>query len=126
MRVLAVDDNELNLKLISEALSSRGHTVSTVRDPSRAIAEAEAFGPHVVLLDIAMPGTDGIELMRRFRDHPRLGAVPIYALTAHDDVEMKGLTQGGGFTEVLRKPCSIGRLLDLVGQADNARPTAAR
>jgi hypothetical protein len=83
MKVLAVDDNLLNLKLITTLLQSRGHDVRAVGTPNTVVEEARAFRPDVVFLDIAMPDRDGVAVMQDLRGCAELRGLPIHALTAH-------------------------------------------
>lgn len=117
MKVLTIDDNPLNLKLIRAMLEPHGHQVQAVNRPARAVAAALDFRPDVILLDIAMPGRDGIQVMRDLRACAELRSVPIHALTA---LAMEGLQQHvapDAFTSIVRKPCAKDRLLALLENA---------
>lgn len=111
MKVLTIDDNPLNLKLIEAMLAPHGFQVRAVETSSMAVPAALEFRPDVILLDIAMPGRDGIQVMRDLRACAELKATPIHALTA---LAMEGLQQHvapDAFTSILRKPCGKDRLL---------------
>ncbi|MGE5476789.1 MAG: response regulator [Bacteroidales bacterium] len=117
MKVLTIDDNPLNLKLLSAMLEPHGHQVLTVSTPASAVSAALEFRPDIILLDIAMPGRDGIQVMHDLRARQELKATPIHALTA---LAMEGLQQHvapDGFTSIIRKPCGKERLLALVEDA---------
>jgi two-component system cell cycle response regulator DivK len=117
MKVLAVDDNLLNLKLITTLLESRGHDVLAISTPMTVVAEARAFHPDLILLDIAMPDRDGIEVMHDLRGCADLRGLPIHALTAHSTDSLHEHVGENGFTSIVRKPCSMDRLLELLGEA---------
>lgn len=120
MRILAIDDNLLNLKLIDTLLTARGHSVQALNAPMEAVAVAQSFRPDIILLDIAMPDRDGIEVMRDLRACPELRNVPIHALTAHNSEAITEHVGGNGFTSIVRKPCSMDRLLALLNEPATA------
>jgi two-component system cell cycle response regulator DivK len=82
-RILLVEDNEQNLELALFLLEEEGYEVRTARDVDEfesAIAEPP---PDLVLLDMHLPGTDGLTLLGRLRELPTHANVPVVALTAH-------------------------------------------
>jgi CheY-like chemotaxis protein len=81
-RVLIVDDNPTNLKLASDVLLSEGFAVETAQDAEQALRILERQVPDLILMDIALPGMDGLALTRRLKAESRFGQVPIVALTA--------------------------------------------
>lgn len=95
--VLAVDDSETNLKLLSIVLGKRGCTVRTAADGAEALRVAEAEPPDLILLDVVMPGDDGFEVCRKLKQAPRLADIPVLFLSALDDVADKvhGFEAGG-------------------------------
>lgn len=80
--ILVVDDNATNLKLASEVLQMEGHEVLRASDADEALALLGAHRPDLILMDIALPGMDGLELTRRLKADPDLCTVPIIALSA--------------------------------------------
>lgn len=85
--VLIVDDNPSNLKLARLVLSTAGYVVRTAADAEEALAELRAFRPRLILMDVQLPGMDGLELTRRLKAEPSLRGVLIVGLTAY---AMKG------------------------------------
>jgi CheY-like chemotaxis protein len=124
MRILAVDDDDLVLRLLSTVLEAHGHTVATVRDARDVIEVSDRFRPDLVFLDIAMPHRDGVSLMGELRASRQGAEIPIYALTASHYSQVQHCVGQGGFTGVLRKPCSMKTLLRLT--ADTERTAACR
>ena len=103
-RVLIVDDNPTNLRLAASVLELEGHQVDTVADADQALAYLADTVPDLILMDIALPGMDGLTLTRRIKTDPRLAAVPVVALTAF---AMKGDDQkarDAGCVGYLTKP----------------------
>lgn len=82
-RILVVDDNPLNLKMTRLLLVGEGYEVRTASDSQEALAVLAVFRPHLILMDIRMPGMDGLELTRRLRADPATQDVIIVALTAN-------------------------------------------
>jgi CheY-like chemotaxis protein len=82
MKVLIVDDNPTNLKLASDVLECEGYVVERAEDAERAQEVVERFMPDLILMDIALPGMDGLTLTRLLKANPAYQHVRIVALTA--------------------------------------------
>jgi CheY-like chemotaxis protein len=109
-RILVVDDNvdvAVSLKLL---LQGSGHEVAVAHDGAAALAQAETFGPELVLLDIGLPGMDGYEVARRLRDNPRTCDAALIALTGYGQPRDRELTAEAGFDHHLVKPVDVGTL----------------
>ena len=85
--VLIVDDNPVNLKLVRFVVEEAGHEVATAVDAESALAALAARKPAVILMDLQLPGIDGLELTRRIKASPATQDVAIIAVTAY---AMKG------------------------------------
>lgn len=85
--VLVVDDNAQNLKLVRVLLVSEGYEVRTAVDAEEALKVLETFTPALILMDLQLPGMDGLELTRRLKADPERRRISIIALTAY---AMKG------------------------------------
>ena len=103
-RILVVDDNALNLKLLVDWLEHESYVVSTAADGLEALAKIEAEGPEIVLLDVLMPGLDGFETCRRIKADPAVAHIPVVMVTALEDVDdlVKGFEAGAD--DFLTKP----------------------
>jgi len=86
-RLLIVDDNPTNLKLVSYLLKSHGHEVATAGDAETALEAIAQERPTLILMDLQLPGIDGLELTRRLKADPQTRSIPIIAVTAY---AMKG------------------------------------
>jgi CheY-like chemotaxis protein len=81
-RVLLVDDEPVIRELVQAMLEGGGVEVRCIADGARALQEVRAARPDLVLLDIVMPGLDGLSVLRLLRAEPGLAGVPIHMLTA--------------------------------------------
>ena len=86
-RILIVDDNATNLKLVAYLMRSNGYEVTTAGDADAAVAEIAARTPRLILMDLQLPGVDGLELTRRLKADPATRDIVIVAVTAY---AMKG------------------------------------
>ena len=113
-RVLAVDDNADVVTGVARVLKLAGYEVQTARDPIAAITVAEAFRPHVALLDIGLPVMDGYALGRELR--ARLGdAAPILvALTGYGEQRGRRSNERATFVSHLVKPVDMDELVGLL------------
>ena len=84
---LIVDDNAANLKLARVLLSGEGYEVRTAGDAEQALELLESFCPRLILMDLQLPGMDGLELTRRLKADPTRRDIAVIALTAY---AMKG------------------------------------
>lgn len=82
LRILIVDDNPTNLKLASRVLESEGYLISLAADAEAAQAILSHQVPDLILMDIGLPGMDGLTLTRKLKSDERLRHIPVVALTA--------------------------------------------
>ena len=103
-RILVVDDNLANLRLLADWLASESYAVSTATNGCEALAKIEAEEPDIVLLDVMMPGLDGFETCRRIKADPATVHIPVIMVTALQDVD--DLVRGfeAGADDFLTKP----------------------
>jgi CheY-like chemotaxis protein len=85
--ILIVDDNPTNLKLAADVLACEGHTIARARNADEAQEILKHTLPNLILMDIQMPGMDGLTLTRLLKSNPSYQHIPIVALTA---LAMKG------------------------------------
>jgi len=108
MRILVVDDDPHILSFLKRGLVYEGYTVDTASSGTEALAQARENEPELVILDIMMPGIDGIEVCKRFR---QASAVPILMLTAKGTVDDKVVGLDSGADDYLVKPFAFDELL---------------
>jgi CheY-like chemotaxis protein len=80
--ILIVDDNPINLKLARSVLEIEGYQVDAAIDAEDALGYLERTSPDLILMDIALPGMDGLSLTRKLKADPRWRSIPVIALTA--------------------------------------------
>lgn len=85
--ILIVEDNEISLKLVKILLTVEGYDVITARDATEALAVLEKADPKLILMDLQLPGMDGLTLTRLLKSNPKYQHIIILALTAY---AMKG------------------------------------
>jgi CheY-like chemotaxis protein len=113
--ILIIDDNPANLKLARVVLSTEGYLVQTATDGAEALKVLEKFTPQLILMDIQLPGSNGLELTQKLKSDPRWRSVVIIAFTAY---AMKGdeeKAKAAGCDGYLTKPISIKTLAKVVG-----------
>ena len=120
-RVLLVEDNDTQRALFSEALNARGFLVGVARNGAEALELAAAFDPDLVVMDVQMPGMDGLEATRRLRATRSLRETPVLALTALVMPGDQERCREAGVDEYLAKPVSLEALAEAVGRLARRR-----
>jgi CheY-like chemotaxis protein len=115
-RILVVEDNPLNLKLVRDVLTFSGYDVVAAPSGEEGVSLAGSCEPDLVLMDIQLPGIDGYEALRMLRQDPRLDGVPVVALTAFAMREDRERATLAGFDGYLGKPISVQALPSQVGE----------
>jgi CheY-like chemotaxis protein len=124
-RILVVDDNPVNLKLASDVLEFEGYTVDRAYDAEHALRAIQRQRPDLVLMDVALPGMDGLTLTRQLKADAATRSICIVALTAF---AMKGDDQkarDAGCDGYISKPIDTRKLpvqvAEMLAAADGAR-----
>jgi CheY-like chemotaxis protein len=108
LRILIVDDNADSAGMLKILFRSAGYEATTALDGTAAIATAHSFRPHVILLDVSLPGMGGIELATALRQIPELRECRLVAVTGHHEDD---LPQPSPFDRYFQKPASTDDLL---------------
>jgi CheY-like chemotaxis protein len=114
--VFIIDDNPANLKLVRLLLASQGYEVRSAADAEEALAVLREFKPKLILMDIQLPGMDGLELTRQLKADPAMRGVVIVGLTAY---AMKGDQErvlAAGCDGYIAKPIDTRRFPQIVAE----------
>jgi two-component system cell cycle response regulator DivK len=106
-RILIIEDNPLNLKLVRDVLEFRGFEVATAVTGEEGVAMAVSDPPHLVLMDLQLPGIDGHEALRRIRAEQLCDGVPVVAVTAFAMSTDIDRASAAGFDGYIAKPIDI-------------------
>ena len=109
--VLVVDDNEVIRRLAKTLLTKRDYAVETAKNGPEGIERAKKIQPHVILLDVMMPGMDGYEVCRQLKADPEVSDIPVIMVTSKTETldRIKGLEIGAA--DYVVKPFDQGELL---------------
>jgi CheY-like chemotaxis protein len=116
--LLYVEDNPANLKLVEQILSfhTKLHLISA-RDGAQGIALARLHLPHVILMDMNLPGISGREARRILQDDPETAGIPVIALTANAMPHDVKAGLAAGFYRYITKPIKIDELIEAINSA---------
>ncbi len=103
-RVLIVDDHELDRKLNVLDLEEAGYRVFEAGGVNDALELLKTYAFDAIVLDIVMPGTDGLTFLRGLKMSERLGKIPVVMLTAKDDIDNELTAMAGGAVRYIIKP----------------------
>lgn len=112
--VLVVEDEEDTRYLMRLALEDLGYRVCEAEDGEQAIVVACREQPDVILMDISMPVLNGLTAAARIRRHDNLRTIPIVAVTAHQEEDLRAGAAASGFTAYVTKPIDFDWLNDLL------------
>jgi two-component system cell cycle response regulator DivK len=106
-RILIVDDNELNIEMATFVLSRAGMEVAAAPDGHSALAQVQSFAPDLILMDMQMPGLDGMTLTRQLRAQPSVRPLAIVAFTAYAMTGDKERFLAAGCDAYIAKPIDV-------------------
>ncbi|HKQ53321.1 MAG TPA: diguanylate cyclase [Pyrinomonadaceae bacterium] len=109
--ILVADDEAINRQLIQRRLEREGYRVLTARDGGEAVRLAREELPDLVILDVMMPGMDGLDACRALKEDERTRDIPIIFLSARDETEMKVSGLGLGADDYISKPFEAAELV---------------
>jgi CheY-like chemotaxis protein len=124
--ILIVDDNPMNLKLAADLLEFDGYTIAQARDAEEAQAVLKHTQPNLILMDIQMPGMDGLTLTRLLKDDPSYQHIPIVALTAFAMKDDEDKAREAGCYSYITKPIETrkfaGQVADILATEPTSKP----
>jgi CheY-like chemotaxis protein len=124
LRILVVEDNELNAQLLEQLLVRRGHRVQLANNGREALSLAKEGAFDLLLLDLHMPELDGFQVIQAIRERERSagGHLPVIALTARSRKEDREQCLAAGMDDFLAKPIQAGNLWVTIDRVVSARP----
>ncbi len=123
MKILVVEDQEIESKLAVHVLSAAGHDVSSAEAAEEALAEIRESHPTVILMDLSLPGMDGLTLVRKLKADPVTRDIHIVAITSYPEKFSMEAALEAGCDAYLGKPLSTRTLpATLTDVVKNAGP----
>jgi len=113
-RVLYIEDDPNNRMLVRRILTASGITVEEAENAIKGLAMAESNPPDLILMDISMPGMDGLTATQKIRDNPLIAHLPIIALTANVMEGDRERSLMAGCDAYIGKPIDIDNFTDVV------------
>jgi len=114
-QVLYIEDNPANMRLVKKIISGlKGVTLLTAESAEAGLTLAGSTRPHLVLMDINLPGMDGFEALARLRANPETYAIPVVAVTASAMLDQVERIRDAGFDDCLTKPVNLQRFVAVV------------
>ena len=114
--ILIVEDNEKNMKLVRDILRHKGHATLEAATGEDGVRLALEHVPALILMDIQLPDIDGIEALRRIREHAALDATPVVAVSASVMPDDQQKIVSSGFDAFITKPINLKQFQDTVQQ----------
>jgi two-component system, cell cycle response regulator DivK len=106
-RILVVEDNANNRKLLRDVLQFSGYDVAEARSGEEGVEQAASRIPDLILMDLQLPGIDGVEALRLIRANPATRSVPVVAVTAFAMESDRNRALLAGFDGYVEKPISV-------------------
>ena len=120
-QILIVEDNEKNMKLVRDVLQAKGYATLEAVTGEEGVRLAKERLPGLVLMDIQLPGINGIEALRQLRAEPSTAAIPVIAVTASVMASDRRNIVDAGFDGYVGKPLNLKEFLDAVATALKGR-----
>jgi two-component system, cell cycle response regulator DivK len=114
LKVLLVEDDEDTRYLMQLEMERRGYRVIEADDGEKAVALAEQEHPDIILMDLSLPRMDGLEATKQIREIDQMRAVPIVAVTAHQETDFRESAKASGFDAYVTKPIDFDWLSELI------------
>jgi putative two-component system response regulator len=122
MKVLIADDDAAIVQLLEIGLAAGGWQVCTASDAVRAFSQAKKEAPDAILLDIAMPGGHGLDVLRLMKDSPVTRQIPVIVISGSADPEMPQKVKDAGAVAYLAKPFTILQVLEALNRHSGKGP----
>ena len=116
-RIVVVEDNDKNMKLLRDVLGFHKHEVLEAVDGETGVALVREHQPDLVLMDIQLPGINGVEALRQLRADPDTAGIPVLAVTASVMDQDRRQILEAGFDAFVSKPINLKEFLTVVAEA---------
>ena len=113
-RILIVEDNELNMKLLHDVLEVHGYAIIATREGAAVLPLARAKRPDLILMDLQLPDISGLEAVQELKSHEETRDIPVIAVTAFAMVGDERKALGGGCDGYVAKPIHLQDFLGVV------------
>jgi two-component system cell cycle response regulator len=110
MKILVIEDHPTQLKLAHHVLSAAGHDVNKAEAAEQAFTAIKADRPELILLDLSLPGMDGLELARKLKADPATHGILIVAITSYPEKYPKAAALAAGCDAYIQKPINTREL----------------
>ncbi len=121
LRVMIVEDNEALAQTTGWLIEMLGYDYKLAAGAPQALADVAGYSPHVMMIDLGLPGMNGYDLCRALRADPALGDTVFVAQTGWGEAEHRRLSKEAGFDHHLVKPVYLEALEDLLGTIAKAK-----
>ncbi len=121
--ILIVEDNDKNMKLARDILQAKGYATLEAVTGEDGVRLGKEHLPDLVLMDIQLPGINGIEALRQLREHAATASIPVIAVTASVMASDRRQITDAGFDGYVGKPINLKEFLDAVKRGLEARKT---
>ncbi len=122
-KILIVEDNDMNLDMLSRRLARKGYEIVVARDGQAGVDQALAELPDLILMDMSLPVMDGWQATRRIKERAETAAIPVVALTAHAMASDREKAMDAGCDDFYTKPIELPGLLDIMTRLLSGRET---
>ena len=112
--ILIIDDDPATTRLLEVLLRREGYNIQSENLSEKAIQTSKSFSPNLIILDLMMPGVDGMSVCRDMKDDPELENIPIIMFTAVNQPEVKDEAKNAGINEYITKPIHPNDLKDRI------------
>ncbi len=114
LKILLVEDDEDTRYLMQLEMERRGYRVIEAEDGEKAVMLAQQEYPDIILMDLSLPRMDGLEATKQIREFDGMRAVPIVAVTAHQETDFREGAKVSGFDAYVTKPIDFDWLSELI------------
>jgi CheY-like chemotaxis protein len=113
-KILIVEDNPLNMELASDLLEAAGYDILPAATAEEGIRLASTENPDLILMDVALPGMDGLSATRNLKEDPQTRSIPVVALTSHAMAGDEERALGAGCAGYITKPIDTRRFSTMI------------